>query len=127
MRHGQLPQTLHIDQPTPHIDWTDGTIQLLTEPRPWPDTGRPRRAAVSSFGISGTNAHVILEQGDTTTEPPEEEPRPVYWPLSGHTRGAVRDQARRLHTHLAQHPSKTPSAVGRSLRARARFTERAAV
>ncbi|MCZ7432817.1 type I polyketide synthase [Streptomyces sp. WMMC1477] len=127
MRHGQLPQTLHIDQPTPHIDWSDGTIQLLTEQRPWPDTGRPRRAAVSSFGISGTNAHVILEQGDTTPEPPEEEPNPVYWPLSGHTRGAVRDQARRLHAHLARHPAKNPSAVGRSLRARARFTERAAV
>ncbi|MFF2149650.1 type I polyketide synthase, partial [Kitasatospora sp. NPDC058190] len=100
LRAGMLPATLHVDEPSSHVDWTAGAVELLTQARDWPPTGRPRRAGVSAFGISGTNAHVILEQADEVAaeEPAEAAPVPavVPWVLSGRTPDALRAQAARL-------------------------------
>ncbi|MEU4746072.1 type I polyketide synthase, partial [Actinosynnema sp. NPDC023658] len=119
LRHGRLPRTLHVDAPTPHVEWQDGEIRLLTETRPWPGDDHPRRAGVSAFGISGTNAHVILEQA------PEAEPVDVPawspWLLSAKSPDALRTQARRLRD-LVDDP-----AVGAALLARSRFPYRAAL
>ncbi|MER8114435.1 type I polyketide synthase [Streptomyces sp. NPDC094031] len=99
MRHGTLPRTLHVDEPTGHVDWSAGTVRLLTEPVPWPGTAGPRRAAVSSFGIGGTNAHTILEEAPATAAAVparEHRPVPVPWVLSARTEAALRAQAERL-------------------------------
>ncbi|MGC9443221.1 beta-ketoacyl synthase N-terminal-like domain-containing protein, partial [Streptomyces sp. WG5] len=108
MRHGVLPRTLHVDEPSPHVDWSEGAVSLLTERMDWPETGRPRRAAVSSFGISGTNVHTVIEQapdnpaqvGNAT--PPAGERTLSVRPhvLSAKSPEALRDQAARLRTHL---------------------------
>ncbi|MEU4120560.1 SDR family NAD(P)-dependent oxidoreductase, partial [Kitasatospora sp. NPDC028055] len=137
MRHEVLPRTLHVDAPSPHVDWSTGKVELLTENRDWPTPGRPRRAAVSSFGISGTNAHVILEQAPAARPVPRtEEPShptgtadatPVTWPLSARTPAALRQHAERLADHVEAHPELTPAAVAAALDTRAGFTHRAAV
>ncbi|GAB3887027.1 hypothetical protein GCM10029964_052300 [Kibdelosporangium lantanae] len=87
MRHGEVPGTPHLDRPTEHVDWSAGTVALPVGTTPWPATGRPRRAAVSSFGISGTNAHVILEQGTAEPDPPHTDASTVVWVLSSRTPG----------------------------------------
>ncbi|KUJ54348.1 polyketide synthase [Streptomyces albus subsp. albus] len=124
IEHGVLPKTLHIDQPTPHVDWSAGAVSLLTETTPWPETDRPRRAAVSSFGFSGTNAHTILEQApalepdEAAAEPRPTEPRTpelLQWPLSGKSATALREQAERLLARLTADPALRPVDVGLSL------------
>ncbi|MET8977519.1 type I polyketide synthase [Streptomyces sp. NPDC004539] len=128
MRHGTLPATLHVTEPTPMVDWDSGAMELLTESRPWPDTDRPRRSAVSSFGISGTNAHVILEHAPAPRPDPSQEPRPVPWVLSARDEQALAEQARRLHTRLTERPELNPADVGFSLATtRARLERRALV
>ncbi|MER6178897.1 beta-ketoacyl synthase N-terminal-like domain-containing protein, partial [Streptosporangium sp. NPDC001681] len=121
MRHGMLPRTLHIDEPSSHVDWSSGAVELLTESAEWPGTGRPRRAGVSSFGISGTNAHVILEQGPEAeqTGPGAEDRGPdagvVPWVVSAKTEEAVRAQAGRLLAQVRAAGELDPVDVGSSL------------
>ncbi|MFJ1749733.1 SDR family NAD(P)-dependent oxidoreductase, partial [Streptomyces sp. NPDC088116] len=131
IRHSTLPRTLHVDAPSSRIDWNAGDLQLLTQARPWPvREDRPRRAAVSAFGVSGTNAHLILEEppppsdtATTTAEPPALLP----WLLSARSEEALRGQAARLRTHL-EHTDADPLDVAYSLATtRSSFTERAVV
>ncbi|MEU1488594.1 type I polyketide synthase, partial [Streptomyces sp. NPDC005752] len=104
MRHGVVPPTLHVDEPTPHVDWNAGAVTLVTDAVPWPETGRARRAAVSSFGISGTNAHVVLEQApeeatataDAVATHPVITGGPLPWILSAKTASGLSGQAARL-------------------------------
>ncbi|MGW5355874.1 type I polyketide synthase, partial [Streptomyces sp. NPDC004031] len=109
MRHGVMPRTLHADEPSPMVEWDSGAVELLTQSREWDEVDRPRRAAVSSFGISGTNAHVILEQAPVleVAAPEGDAGEPdegvasvvsgvVPWVVSGRGGGAVAGQAGRL-------------------------------
>ncbi|MCP3771612.1 SDR family NAD(P)-dependent oxidoreductase, partial [Streptomyces sp. MAR25Y5] len=136
LRHAELPRTLHVDEPTPHVDWSAGTVSLLTEHSPWPRADRPRRAGVSSFGISGTNAHVVIEQAPDTepdTEPggapaPVAVPPVLAWPVSGRTAAALRAQAARLRQTLDERPEADLVHHARALAAgRAALDHRAVV
>ncbi|MEU8466007.1 type I polyketide synthase, partial [Streptomyces sp. NPDC029003] len=119
MRRGVLPKTLHVDEPSSHVDWTAGKVELLTERRSWPAReDRPRRAGVSSFGISGTNAHVIVEEVREEAEPDRRPAAPgavVPWVLSGRSEAGVRAQAERLAGFLRAHLGLEPADVGVSL------------
>ncbi|MFJ8914166.1 type I polyketide synthase [Amycolatopsis sp. NPDC102389] len=96
MRNGLLPKTLHVDEPSSHVDWSAGKVSLLTEARPWPEVDRPRRAGVSSFGVSGTNAHVILEHVPAETPEPSTVDSFVPLVLSAKTEPALREAAWQL-------------------------------
>ncbi|SHN35019.1 Acyl transferase domain-containing protein, partial [Streptomyces yunnanensis] len=130
LQHGVLPKTLHVDEPTPEVDWSAGAVSLLTEQVEWPQTGEPRRAAVSSFGVSGTNAHTILEQAPPVEAQAAAAPAPgvVPWVVSGKTEAALRAQASRLLSYVDSMPDVNPADIGISLAAgRAAFEYRAAV
>ncbi|MEU3241151.1 type I polyketide synthase, partial [Streptomyces anthocyanicus] len=133
MRHGLLPASLHIDAPSRNVDWSAGDVRLLTEPVQWPQSERPRRAAVSSFGISGTNAHVIVEQAPEATEPTgpvaaDPVDGPVPWVVSARSVEALRGQARALAGRVAADPEVSAVEVGWSLlRSRSLFDHRTVV
>ncbi|WUA11976.1 SDR family NAD(P)-dependent oxidoreductase [Nocardia sp. NBC_01377] len=130
MRHGVLPGTLHVDRPTPLVDWSSGAVRVLTENTEWPETGHPRRAAVSSFGVSGTNAHTILEhvpaEIDSLATPDGDSGG--LWLVSARSAAAMRAQARRLLDCVDDRPALDPAAIGRALAMhRSAFEHRGAV
>ncbi|NEE42910.1 KR domain-containing protein, partial [Streptomyces sp. SID7982] len=110
--HGELPRTLHVDVPSSHVDWSTGTVELVREHRAWPETGRPRRAGVSAFGVSGTNAHVILEQAGPAAEAAEAAeatqpacaPAVVPWLVSARSEKALTAQTARLTAFTQARP-----------------------
>ncbi|MFF3699540.1 type I polyketide synthase, partial [Streptomyces sp. NPDC002221] len=150
MRHETMPRTLHVDRPSTHVDWAAGNVQLLTEARPWPRGEQPRRAAVSAFGVSGTNAHLVLEEPPelragaeapvepaalqngaepststtpTSTTPTTPTPAPAAWPdgvplpwlVSARSADALRAQADRVGTHVAERTDLAPLDLSHSL------------
>ncbi|MEU9608126.1 type I polyketide synthase [Streptomyces sp. NPDC048057] len=101
LRYGVLPATLHVDAPTPQVNWSVGAVELLTEAREWPRNGRPRRAGVSSFGVSGTNAHLILEEAPEGPVSPEPVPvGPVPLVVSARSAASLAAQAERLAAYV---------------------------
>ncbi|WP_316311306.1 ketoacyl-synthetase C-terminal extension domain-containing protein, partial [Clavibacter michiganensis] len=98
MRHGIVPHTLHVDEPSSHVDWSAGAVELVREPVPWPDSDRPRRSAVSSFGLSGTNAHVILEAGPEQATPADDSQRTVPLVVTARSEAALDARIRQLQS-----------------------------
>ena len=133
MRHEVLPATLHVDEPSPHVDWSAGSVSLLTQPRPWPAQGRVpgrvRRAGVSSFGISGTNAHVIVEAAPVESQRVVDSPKvPVVpWVVSAKSAWALGSQAARLADHVRATGELDIADVGWTLAGRSMFEHRAVV
>ncbi|MEU5207559.1 type I polyketide synthase [Kribbella sp. NPDC020789] len=141
LRHERLPRTLHVDTPTTKVDWTEGDVRLLTEPVDWPRTERPRRTGVSAFGVSGTNAHVILEEAppaepdaDDTADAPSGEATAtartvpvVPWILSARNTDSLKGQARALLDHSVAHPGTDDRAVAHTLATRRSHFEHRAV
>ncbi|MFF1374651.1 SDR family NAD(P)-dependent oxidoreductase [Streptomyces sp. NPDC058308] len=141
MRHGVVPASLHVDAPSPHVDWASGSVRLASEPVAWPEVGaRPRRAGVSSFGASGTNAHLILEHVPEPVDEPVSAVSPdsdgggdgdggavVPWLLSARSSQALRDQARRLSDAVAAGPAAVRDVGWSLLRSRSLFEQRAVI
>ncbi|MFF8732400.1 type I polyketide synthase [Streptomyces sp. NPDC015171] len=129
MRHGVLPATLHVDEPSPRVDWNTGAVRLLTEARQWPRLDRPRRAGVSGFGVSGTNAHVILEQApeEPAAEPTAPADGLVPVVVSARNAGALAGQARRLADFVAATDTSPATVAGSLASRRAVLPERAVI
>ncbi|WP_020499040.1 type I polyketide synthase [Sciscionella marina] len=134
LRHGELPRTLHADEPSPHVDWSAGAMRLLSEPVPWQAGDRTRRAGVSGFGMSGTNAHVILEEApapvpaESTATAPVLSPGVTAWPVSARTAAALAAQAGRLREFVLARPEVPDGDVAWSLAStRSVFEHRAVV
>ncbi|MFC9279485.1 SDR family NAD(P)-dependent oxidoreductase [Streptomyces collinus] len=129
MRHGVLPKTLYVDEPSGQVDWSAGAVELLVEAREWVAVeGRPRRAAVSSFGISGTNAHVIVEEpASVEAVPVADDVQPVALVVSGKTPEAVTAYAGQLKSYLGERELVRAADVAWTLAGRARFEHRAVV
>ncbi|WP_329377769.1 type I polyketide synthase [Streptomyces sp. NBC_01351] len=151
IRHGVLPKTLHVDEPSSHVDWSAGRVRLLTESREWERAeDRPRRAGVSAFGVSGTNAHIILEEAPaevpvespaeggetpgtpavpaTAAEPSAVLPSVLPWPVSGRDAAALAAQAGRIHAHATAAPELNEADLAYSLAtSRAALDHRAVV
>ncbi|MEU0054767.1 beta-ketoacyl synthase N-terminal-like domain-containing protein, partial [Streptomyces sp. NPDC006309] len=129
LRHGVLPPTLHVEEPTPQVDWSAGAVELLTEARDWPETGRPRRAGVSSFGLSGTNAHLIFEQAPEAPARKPVTPADGLVPLvvSAASVGALSGQAERLGVFVGDSDVSLVEVAGVLAARRAVLSERAVV
>ncbi|MFD3595224.1 type I polyketide synthase [Nocardia sp. NPDC058640] len=130
MRHGVVPPTLNVDEPTPHVDWSAGTVRLVTQAQPWPETGRARRAAVSSFGISGTNSHVVVERGDDVPadRPEVVAPAVIPWVVTARSADSVTAQASALLDRVDADREVEAVDIGASLlETRARFDHRAVI
>ncbi|MFB7091307.1 beta-ketoacyl synthase N-terminal-like domain-containing protein [Streptomyces sp. NPDC056296] len=125
LRNGVLPRTLHVTEASPHVNWSAGAVELLREPVPWTRPGRPRRAAVSAFGVSGTNAHVIIEEAPERESVAEPSALPIV--VSARNDAALREQAERLAAHLADRPETSLLDAGYTLAARTRFEHRAVI
>ncbi len=129
MRHEVLPATLHVDRPSPHVDWSAGSVSLLTEAQRWPAGGRVRRAGVSSFGISGTNAHVIIEAAAPVEVSARSVSSPVVvpWVVSAKSAVGLGAQAKRLNEFIGAGEQLDALDVGWSLAGRSSFEHRAVV
>ncbi|MCQ6253207.1 type I polyketide synthase, partial [Streptomyces malaysiensis] len=135
IQHGALPKTLHVDEPSPHVEWSAGAVQLLAEKVAWPQSDEPRRAGVSAFGVSGTNAHVVLEQAPVGDEDEAADDGVggghsgvVPWVLSARSEAALRAQGDRLASYVEKAPELSAEDVGWSLAtARTVFEHRAVV
>ncbi|MFI2264482.1 type I polyketide synthase, partial [Streptomyces tubercidicus] len=132
LQHGILPQTLHADEPSSHVDWSAGNVRLLTEAMGWPEGERTRRAGVSAFGVSGTNAHVVIEQppveDSSDAAGPVGDVGVVPWVVSARSREGLRAQAQRLLAHMEARPELALPEVGFALATtRSAFEHRAVV